>query len=189
MRKQEARSLYRKKRDAVSQTDKMKWDDLLLIQFQTVELPQLDCLLNFYPIEQNNEVNTFLIADFLHFRNPGLNICYPRTNLQDNTMQAIHCSADTIFEANAYNIPEPLGGEAVDPQLIDLVIVPLLAFDEEGNRVGYGKGFYDRYLRACRPDCLRIGFSYFEAIPEVGDASEFDVPLDLCITPQRIYVF
>lgn len=189
MLKKQARSEYRKKRDTISQGDKMKWDDLLLIQFQTIDIPFIDHLLNFYPIEQNNEVNTFLIADFLHFRNLGLHIYYPKTNLKDCTMEAIHCSADSIFEANAYNIPEPLDTQAVDPLLLDMVIVPMLAFDENGNRVGYGKGFYDRYLAACRPDCLKVGFSYFEAIGPVEDANEFDVPLDLCITPQRIYVF
>jgi 5-formyltetrahydrofolate cyclo-ligase len=189
MLKKEARNLFRKKRDAVSQTDKMKWDDLLLIQFQTLELPYIDHLLNFYPIEQNNEVNTFLVADYLHFRNLGLHICYPKTNLDDLSMQAIRCSADSIFEANSYNIPEPLDTEAIEPALIDMVIIPMLAFDEKGNRVGYGKGFYDRFLTECREDCLKIGFSYFEAIDSVDDANEFDVPLDLCITPQRIYVF
>jgi 5-formyltetrahydrofolate cyclo-ligase len=76
-----------------------------------------------------------------------------------------------------------------EPQEIDLVIVPLLAFDEKGIRVGYGKGYYDRYLKDCREDCLKVGFSYFEAVERIEDADEFDVPLDFCITPNRIYVF
>ena len=65
----------------------------------------------------------------------------------------------------------------------------MLAFDTRGNRVGYGKGFYDRYLPACRPDCIKLGFSYFDPVDSVDDAHEFDVPLDLCITPNRTYVF
>lgn len=189
MLKKEARDLFKKKRDAISQSDKMKWDDLLLIQFQTIDIPFIDYVLSFYPIEQNNEVNTFLITGHLHFKNPTLNICYPKTDLQNKSMHAIVCNTDSIFEANAYNIPEPLDTEYADPASLDIVIVPLLAFDAEGNRVGYGKGFYDRYLKECREDCLKIGLSYFEAIEAVDDASEFDVPLDLCITPQRIYVF
>jgi 5-formyltetrahydrofolate cyclo-ligase len=189
MTKQQARNIYRKKRDQVSSTDKMKWDDLLLIQFQSIEIPFLEYVLSFYPIEQNNEPNTFLITDYLHFRNPNLQICYPRTNLTNNTMQAVICNADSIFEANAYNIPEPLDTEIADATAIDLVIIPLLAFDEKGNRVGYGKGFYDRYLKECRDDCIKVGFSYFEAFDSVDDPHEFDVPLDFCITPQRTYVF
>src|SRR5215212_5443142 len=150
MLKKEARNYFKEKRYTISQTDKQKWDDLLLIQFQTIELPFLEYVLSFYPIEQNNEPNTFLITDYLHFRNPNLQICYPRTNVKENTMQAVICNADSIFEANEYNIPEPLDTERADPFSIDLVIIPMLAFDENGNRVGYGKGFYDRYLKDCR---------------------------------------
>ena len=189
MLKKEIRDLFRKKRDGISATDKMKWDDLLLIRFQTIELPFVDYVLSFYPIEENNEPDTFLITDHLHFKNPGLNICYPKTNIQNPTLQEIACHADSIFEANPYNIPEPLDNEAVEPALLDIVIVPLLAFDAQGYRVGYGKGFYDRYLKTCRTDCLKIGLSYFEPLKAIDDRDEFDVPLDLCITPQRIYVF
>jgi 5-formyltetrahydrofolate cyclo-ligase len=189
MLKKKARELYREKRNGISYHDRMKWDDLLLIQFQATEIPFLDYMLSFYPIEQNNEVNTFLISDYLHFRNPGLHICYPRTNIATTHMDAVVCSADSIFEANAYNIPEPLDTETAEPALMDLVIVPLLAFDASGNRVGYGKGYYDRFLSLCRKDCLRVGFSYFEPIDSIDDPNEFDVPLDICITPQRTYVF
>ena len=189
MLKKEVRNLFREKRNFISSTDKMKWDDLLLIQFQTIELPFIDYVLSFYPIEGNNEVNTFLITDYLHFKNPQLSICYSKTDLKNLTMEAIACDADSIFEANAYNIPEPLDNEVVEPSLLDMVIVPMLAFDLNGNRVGYGKGFYDRYLKQCRKDCLKIGLSYFEAVDSIDDRDDFDVPLDLCITPQRIYVF
>ena len=189
MLKKQAGSYFKEKRYQITQTEKQKWDDLILIQFQTINLPFLNYVLSFYPIEQNNEVNTFLIVDYLRFKNPNLQICYPKTNLNDYTMQAIVCNADSIFEANEQNIPEPLDTEVADPGLIDIVIIPMLAFDVKGNRVGYGKGFFDRYLKGCREDCIKIGFSYFEPLDSIDDANEFDVPLDFCITPQRIYVF
>lgn len=189
MLKKEARSIYRKKRQEISISDKMKWDDLLLINFQTLRIPFIDYVLSFYPIEQNNEINTFLITDYLHFKNPELHICYAKTDLHNKTMEAIKCTADSIFEANVYNIPEPVSNDIVAADHIDLVLVPLLAFDENGNRVGYGKGFYDHYLKTCRDDCLKVGFSYFDPVPTIEDANEFDVPLDFCITPQRTYVF
>ena len=189
MRKAEARNIFKEKRFSISATDKMKWDDLLLIHFQTLRLPFLDYVLSFYPIEQNNEVNTFLITDYLHFKNPNLKICYPKTNLKDCTMQAIICNADSIFEANEFNIPEPLDTEVANPESIDLVIAPLLVFDLRGYRVGYGKGFFDRYLKECREDCIKVGFSYFDPLDSIDDANDFDVPLDFCITPQRTYVF
>jgi 5-formyltetrahydrofolate cyclo-ligase len=104
-------------------------------------------------------------------------------------MEAVICHPDSIFQTNEYNIPEPLDQETADPSELDLVLVPLLAFDLQGYRVGYGKGYYDRYLKACRDNCLKVGFSYFDPVESVEDANEFDVPLDLCITPHRIYVF
>ena len=189
MLKNEIRNIYRKKRDETGFADRMKWDDLLLIQFQSAALPFIDYVLSFYPIEQNNEINTFLFTDYLHFKNPNLQICYPRTNLHDLTMEAVVCNADSIFEANAYNIPEPTDTDTADPALLDMVIIPMLAFDSNGNRVGYGKGFYDRFLARCRPDCLKVGLSYFDPVDSIDDANEFDVPLNLCITPQRAYVF
>jgi len=67
--------------------------------------------------------------------------------------------------------------------------VPLLAVDKKGYRVGYGKGFYDKFLPSCKKECLKIGFSYFEPVDEITDKDQFDVPLELCITPHNIYVF
>jgi 5-formyltetrahydrofolate cyclo-ligase len=188
MLKKDARNYFKVKRDTISPIDKQKWDDLILIEFQAIEMPFLNYVFSFYPIEQNNEVNTFMITDFLHFKNPNLQICYPKTR-KDGSMQAIVCSADSIFEANEYNIPEPLDTETADPTVIDLVIVPLLAFDIKGNRVGYGKGYFDKYLKECREDCIKVGLSYYEPLDSIDDANEFDVPLDFCITPQRTYVF
>lgn len=189
MTKKEARAIFRQKRDGLSVTDKLKWDDLLLIQFQSIEFPYMENVLSFYPIEGNNEINTFLITDYLHFRNPNLQICYPKANLREGSMLAVKCNADSIFEANAFNVPEPLDTEWVDATTLDLVIIPMLAYDKKGNRVGYGKGFYDRYLKDCRHDCLKIGLSYFDPLDSIDDANEFDVPLDLCITPHQTYVF
>jgi 5-formyltetrahydrofolate cyclo-ligase len=188
MTKKEARKIFKEKRSTVSESDRLKWDDLVLIQFQTLDLPYVDYILSFYPIFENKEINTFIITDYLHFKNPALNICYPKM-ISGNQMLAISCNADSVFEANEYGILEPLDTDSVDPVHLDLVIVPLLAFDEKGYRVGYGKGYYDRFLKNCREDCLKVGFSYFEAVSHIEDAAEFDVPLDLCITPQRTYVF
>jgi 5-formyltetrahydrofolate cyclo-ligase len=104
-------------------------------------------------------------------------------------MQAVITNDETDFVANEYGIPEPVTGQVLDAQLLDAVMVPMLAFDKQGNRVGYGKGFYDRFLQSCRADCIKIGLCYFDAIEIIEDAGNFDVPLNYCITPQKIYVF
>jgi len=73
--------------------------------------------------------------------------------------------------------------------LICWVFVPLVVFDRKGNRAGYGKGYYDRFLMTCRPDCLKIGFSYFEPVELLEDKNQYDIPLNMCITPAGSYVF
>ena len=189
MLKKNARKTYDQKRKDLSYSDKLKWDDLILINFQTLETPHLQAVFSFYPMEERNEVNAFIITDYLHFRNPALQICYPKMAIEEPNMEAIACHADTIFEANAINILEPLETEVVDPQDLDLVLVPMLICDVNGNRVGFGKGYYDRYLSRCRPDCLKVGLSYFAPVERIEDANEFDVPLNFCITPEKVYVF
>ena len=189
MLKADVRKLYREKRLALSPGERAKLDDLLLIQLQTAELPFITFLLSYWPIEQNREPNTHLFTDYMEFRNPELIICYPKTNFKDHAIQALQTNDDTRFRKNEYNLYEPDDGVVVNAAGIDMVFVPLLAVDKRGSRVGYCKGFYDRYLSLCRRDCFKIGFSYFEPLDEIEDAGLFDVPLNLCVTPTTVYVF
>jgi 5-formyltetrahydrofolate cyclo-ligase len=189
MLKKDARRIYREKRMELSDAQRSKLDDLMLIQFQAVELPFLESLLSYWPIEENNEPDTHLFTEFLKFRNPELKVCYPVSDFETMTMQAVATDIDTPFEKTNLNIHEPKGGSVVAPDYIHMVFVPLLAFDEKGYRIGYGKGFYDKYLADCPVDCIKTGFCYFDPIGSIEDRNEFDVPLDLCITPQNVYVF
>lgn len=189
MLKTAARDLYKKKRLALSTIERIKLDDLLLIQLQTVQLPFITFLLSYWPIEQNCEPNTHLFTDYLEFQNPELIICYPKTNFEDHSMQSVQTDDDTRFRKNKYDLYEPEDGVVVNHAGMDMIFVPLLTFDKNGFRVGYGKGFYDRYLSQCRSHCLKIGFSYFEPLDVIDDTNEFDVPLNLCVTPTTVYVF
>jgi 5-formyltetrahydrofolate cyclo-ligase len=188
MRKQEARALFRARRAALTPNEAAKLDDLLLISFQQAQIPYLQYVLNFYPAQDKAEPDTFLLMRYLQFINPNLIIAFPRV-AENGGMKAVVPEAVDAFALNAFNIPEPVGDRVIDPLWLDLVLVPLLAFDARGQRAGYGKGYYDRYLSQCRPDCLKVGVSYFEAVPLLEDASEFDIPLDICITPHKVYVF
>ena len=189
MRKKEARKLFMQKRDAITDSQQLKWDDLILIQLQTIELPFISNVLSFYSIPEKKEVNSFSITEYLRFRNPSLQIAYPRMNVATTTMNAVVSHADEAFADNEFGITEPTGSDIIPPEEIELVLVPLLAIDAKGHRVGYGKGYYDRFLAQCDPQCLKIGVSYFEPIEALEDAAEYDIPLDLCITPQQVYVF
>lgn len=189
MNKNEIRKIYRDKRNKLSATEQEKLDDLLLIQFQKAQLPFITTLFSYWPIEENKEPNTHILTDYLEFKNPGLITAYPKTDLFMDEMVAVSTDAETSFIKNELNIYEPEEGNRVDAAEIDMVLVPLLAFDTKGYRIGYGKGYYDKFLAGCRKDCIKIGFSYFEPVDEITDKADFDVPLNLCITPQSVYVF
>jgi 5-formyltetrahydrofolate cyclo-ligase len=189
MLKPALRKKYREMRSSLTEMERSKMDDLLLIQFQTVDLPFVNTLLSYWPIEENHEPNTHLFTEFLKFRNPEIRICYPVSDFQSTTMRAVATDIDTPFETKQLNIHEPVDGIVINATELDIIFVPLLAFDKDGYRIGYGKGFYDKYLATCSEDCIKVGFSYFEPVDVINDRDDFDVPLDLCITPQSVYVF
>lgn len=93
------------------------------------------------------------------------------------------------FANSAWGIPEPVGGTVVKPTDLDIILLPLLAFDLKGNRVGYGKGFYDRYLLHCRPNCIKIGISLFDPVDLIEEVESHDIPLDIAICPAKMYDF
>lgn len=189
MDKTEIRRIYRAKRLALSVTEMTRLDDLMLIQFQSANLPFISAVLGYWPIEENHEPDTHLFIEYLKFRNPELRTCYPVSDFTTGIMRAAITDVDTPFTKTALNIYEPKSVDFLPAPEIDLVFVPLLAFDQEGYRVGYGKGFYDKWLPGCRPDCIKVGLSYFEPVDSIDGLHEFDLPLDICITPQNVYVF
>ena len=139
MNKKETRKIYREKRNAITPVERTKMDDLLLIQFQTIDLPFINNVLSYWPSEEHSEPNTHLFTRYLEFKNPGLQVLYPKTDFSSNEIKATLTDEETIFELNAFRIYEPVSGEVVNPSEIDLVFVPLLSVDRKGYRVGFGK--------------------------------------------------
>lgn len=187
MTKAECRKQYTEKRKQLSAVE---------IEHQSNTI--LDTLLNtfdfngktisvFLPIQAKREVNTYPILD----KHNSLNcrIALPVADFQTNSMFHYLYEHSGQLVINEYGIPEPVAGTPVAAEEIDIVIVPLLCFDKKGYRVGYGKGFYDRFLSTCRPDCLFIGLSFFDGIDEIEDCSPDDVPLHVCITNDTVYFF
>lgn len=189
MTKELLRQEYRLKRNNISPLEKSKLDDLLLLQFQQKDYSGIHTLLSFWPIETQNEPNTHLFSRYLHFMLPDLLISYPVSNHSQLSMTAIAIDEDTVYQTDSRGITEPTEGTVLSPEKIDLIFVPLLVCDTQGYRVGYGKGFYDRYLARCCAHTITMGFSYFEPVAPITDTHSFDVPLHYCITPQDIYEF
>ena len=191
MKKQYIRELYKEKRAALSPELKTKLDDLLLIQFQSLRIDIPSLVMTYSPIKFQNEFDPQMITDYCYFKNPGQQLFYPVVldGTKRSQIKSVVVHDETIFKTNGYGIEEPIDGIDMIPTEIDLVIVPLIAFDKMGNRVGYGKGYYDRFLKRCRKDCMKIGFSYFEPVEEIEDVNKLDVKLDIAITPDNIYPF
>ncbi|ADY28903.1 5-formyltetrahydrofolate cyclo-ligase [Cellulophaga sp. RHA_52] len=140
----------------------------------------------FLSIEEKKEIDTSTILTILQGKDK--HVILPKMNA-DNTLTNFLLTDNTVIKKNNFNVPEPVDGIEILPNKIDVVFVPLLAFDKKGNRIGYGKGFYDAFLKDCKPNVLKIGLSFFEAEEQITDVYESDIPLNYCVTPQQIYQF
>ena len=189
MTKEALRQLYRQKRQEIHSHCKLQLDDLLLIQFQHLVFENIRVLMTYWPMANQAEPNTHLFSGYLRHMIPGLQITYPVADFSAYAMHATLIDEDTVYHTNVYGITEPADGTVIGKDQVDMVFVPMLICDEKGYRVGYGKGFYDRFLAGCREDVLKIGFSYFEPVKNIDDTQSFDVPLNYCITPETIYEF
>lgn len=189
MTKQQLRLQYKELRKQISSKDKLRFDDLMLLQLQQINFNAITSLLTYWGIANNNEPNTHLFSSYLRHTIPYLQMAYPVSNFETNEMKAVLIDEETIYRTNEYGITEPKFGQVIDASEIDLVFVPLLVCDKQGYRVGYGKGFYDRFLAKCNDNVITVGFSYFEPIDKIEDTTSFDIPLCCCITPQQIYEF
>lgn len=189
MNKEKLRKLYMQKRGALTVAEKSKADDLLLIQFQKLEIEIPSLIMTYAPLEKTNEFDPRLITDYCYFKNPDQVLFYPVIHPTAPVMQSVIVNDETEFELNKFGIPEPVNATPMFPEEIDMVIVPLLAYSVKGHRVGYGKGYYDRFLKDCKNDVVKIGFSYFAAEQDIEGTNGYDVKLDYCISPERIYSF
>jgi 5-formyltetrahydrofolate cyclo-ligase len=141
----------------------------------------------FLSIEEHKEINTEFILHILAAKDRE--VVVSRSDFETCSMVHYLLTDNTKIKKNDYGIPEPVDGIEVPPSKIDVVFVPLLAFDVTGHRTGYGKGFYDRFLSECRPDVVKIGLSFFEAEEKISDVNPTDIVLDYCVTPSQVYRF
>lgn len=184
------RRLFIEKREAITRSAYWAMNDHILQQVALVDWTVYKTIHIFLPASEKKEVDTFSILDYFKQSHPEIKIAVPRTDFENNLL--VHVLYDpvyTILGRNKYNIPEPIHGKLVPSSKIDAVIVPLLVFDFIGNRIGYGKGFYDRFLSQCRPEVKKIGLSFFDPVDKINDMNEQDIPLDCCITPDKIWEF
>lgn len=190
MRKKELRSLYLQKRTELDRGEAEKRSHRICNRFfASVSLHNVQVLHAFLPAVSKKEVNTRLIIDEIWKKYPSVTVAAPVCDFSTGKLLSCLLSPNTLVEENKWGIPEPKQEYWLTAEKIDMVLTPLLVADQYGNRVGYGKGFYDRFFMTCRKDVQKIGLSVFEPIDCIPDVESTDVPLDALITPDNCYFF
>ena len=140
----------------------------------------------FMASEQNKEIDTAHLLSVLQGKDKQIVI--PKI-LNDYELEHYLLADQTPLKRSHLGIPEPQSGIKINSNQIDVVFVPLLIFDLQGHRIGYGKGYYDRFLAKCRKETIKVGLSYFDPIERIEDIQSHDIPIDFGITRDRIYEF
>ncbi len=187
MDKKVLRSCYLEKRKKLGLNEKVVLEESiqqLLFESFNFNNKIVSC---FLPISEKHEIDTWPIVSKII--DVGGAVALTKWNVETNELAHVLYSMDLEIEINAFGIPEPIGRNFIESKQIDIVIVPLLIADQKGNRVGYGKGVYDRFLSNCPASTKFIGISLFELIDEISDVDLHDVSLHYCVTPSKIYMF
>ena len=123
------------------------------------------------------EVDTHALIKELFHR--GVEVSVPRCNKETHTMEAIALTSMEQLRTGTYGILEPQGGDVVSPECIDMVLVPALAFDQEGFRLGWGAGYYDRYLDGYQG--LTVGLCFSLCQTEKLPRDDHDLPVTMVL--------
>lgn len=186
MNKAEIRKQETARRKALSFEQVLGLSEKLLRQFKSLDFQELKTIHFFLPIQEQNEPDTFMLIKWLKAVHPAIKIIVPKADFTTSLMTHHPYQGEEKLQKSLFNILEPVLDEQYTGG-IDMVLVPLLAFDNRGYRVGYGKGFYDRFLEGL--DTLKVGVSLFESVDTIADIHVNDIKLDLCLTPEKIYDF
>ncbi len=189
MTKAELRKQYLQKRQQLTEAEYLHLNRLLCEHFfSSIDVSFLKVVHTFLPIREKKEPDTWLIIDRTRREFPHIRLSLPKLNLEGE-MENIYFEGIHQLEKSTWGIEEPRHGVPTPAEKIDLVLVPLLCFDKAGNRVGYGKGYYDTFLASCKPSCHKLGISLFSTPEVIDDLNENDVALDAVLTPLGLLSF
>lgn len=186
MNKSEIRKVYLEKKESLTKSEVLILSEKIfhnfISKFQLKENQKVHCFLS---IPEKGEVDTSLFLNF--FFEHKIRVFVPK--MMKGKLIALEINRDTPLIENSWGIKEPAGNQDCGVEDYDYIVTPLLYADQFGNRVGYGKGFYDRFFSEISPKAIRVGVSFFPNKEEVEDVSEFDVPLNYLVTPTETLSF
>jgi len=183
--KSELRKIYAEKRKSMSSAEVEDLSKSIFEQFLgAFDMSKVKNVHIFLPIKQKNEVSTWGFIKY--FWDKGISVFVPK--MAQNEIKTIQLKPDTPLKENGWGILEP-EDDFVENIKFDIVITPLLYCDNQGNRVGYGKGFYDMFFSKTDRNALKVGVSFFPPTALISDVSQQDVPLDYLVTPTKVLSF
>lgn len=183
MQKKELRIKYKEKRSKLSNAEQDYISRLVaghLCAYFDLTGKKISC---FVPIIRFQEINTWLLLDTVKAD------FYLPVMCENENLKHVRYEGKDQLKKNSFGVLEPQSGAEINSDQLDIVLVPMLAINSKGYRVGYGKGYYDKFLANCKPDCIFIGMYQFDEFEEIDDVHGADIPLHYCIMPKGIFTF
>ena len=187
MQKHEIRKHFTQKRSSLSTEKVNEFNSKIHSLFEHYLPKEVKTVHIYLPIQSKTEIDTWPIIHGLWAKN--IKVVVPIMDPNETKISSWLLTKATQLGKNTWNIPEPVHSTKVNNSEIDAIVIPLLAFDKRGYRVGYGKGYYDRFLSSLDKNVLKIGLSFFPPIDRIDDLNTFDIPLSNCISPEKIIYF
>lgn len=187
MFKKELRKFYKSKRSSLTNNEIEALSLSLANMVLKLDIWECSNYHIFFPIEKNNEIDTKLIIQIIQGKDK--NVILPKLNIENKSFLNFLLTDSTLLKENELGIAEPQSGIQINENQIEVVFIPLLCFDKSGHRVGYGGGYYDRFLKKCPKNTVKIGLSFFDPIQKIFDINITDVKINFCLTPKKIYEF
>jgi len=190
MNKRILREIFLEKRLSMSPKEWNRRNDLMISAFfKEVDLSDIKVLHTFLPIKKKREPDTWKLVNKLWENYPDILVAVSKTLWKARSMKNYILTDRNHVVENGMGIPEPASGSIIDDSTIDMVLVPLITFDKAGNRLGYGKGFYDAFFNTCRKDALKVGLSLSTPLDHIPYMEAHDIKLDKCVTPYGVMNF
>jgi 5-formyltetrahydrofolate cyclo-ligase len=153
-------------------------------EFNMTHYPSLHTYLS---CPARKEVDTWRLVHTILVKNPTIVLAVPKLLAGPRQMESRQIAQNTTFQQHSWGVQEPMGGAQIPAAAFLLVVLPVIAFDEQGYRVGYGQGYYDLFLKQCRPDVTKVGLCFEDPLPAIDDLHGYDVPMDYCVTPNQVF--
>ncbi|WP_299064486.1 5-formyltetrahydrofolate cyclo-ligase [uncultured Polaribacter sp.] len=182
MKKQQLRKIYKQKRADLTESQIIDFQKSIYQQIYNLDITNVENVHIFLSLTKFKEIDTQPIINY--FRSKHINLVVSKSDLKNHTLSHYYLEENTVLKENKYKVLEPINAQQVDEKELDIIFVPLLISDELNYRIGYGKGFYDRFLANCKKEAKFIGINYFKPIHKIEDVNNFDIPLHQVIYPK-----